>query len=100
MPSWTTSKPWGRRQASTSPELLDDLQEDALARALLGRLDGGVHVRLRHRRGPLGHLVHGVRARPVEDVGPARLLDVGQTVVVHREDAGLELHADAVAGAE
>ena len=51
--------------------LLRDLQEDALAGALLGGLDRGVDVRLRHRGGALRHLVGGL-GTAVDDVGPAR----------------------------
>ena len=99
-PSSPTSRSWRSWPASSGADLLDDLQEDALAGALLGGFDRGVDVGLRNGRRAFGHLVDGVGARPVEDVRPAGLLDVGEPVVVHGEDAGLELHADPVAGAQ
>src|SRR5262245_53208819 len=71
---------------------LVDLDEDALAGALLGRLDD----RFLHATGNVG-----------EALGPARVLEdlvaflhVGETVVEQREHVGSDLFAEAVAGAE
>ena len=77
---------WGRRESS----VVDD--EDALARALLGGLNGGVFV----LRSNGSHAF--LSARSVLDVGA--FFDVGQTVVEQGEDGGSDLLAESIAGAE
>src|SRR5205085_10130741 len=69
-----------------------DLDEDALARALLGRLDHGVIHAVRHRGQALGP------TRVAEDL--VAFLHVGEPVVQQGEHGGGDLLAETVAGAQ
>src|SRR5205807_2840795 len=69
-----------------------DLDEDALARALLGRLDHGVIHAVRHRGQALGP------AGVAEDL--VGFLHVGEPVVQQGEHRGGDLLAETVTGAQ
>src|SRR5581483_11981348 len=91
-----SSKRWSRSTACCSTayfnrELLD-LDEDALAGALLGRLDGGLF----HPRGNVGQALGPTGF--AEDL--VAFLDVGEAVVEQREDRRGDLFAEAVARAQ
>src|SRR3954465_5256559 len=73
-------------------ERLLDLDEDALAGALLGRLDG----RILHTARDVGQALGPTRAG--EDL--CTLLHVGQPIVEQGEDGGRDLFTESVAGAE
>src|SRR3954470_7457773 len=80
------------RRGATGPRVLLDLDEDALAGALLGGLDHGVELAV----GDVGQT--GGAARVREHL--LALLDVGQAIVEQGEHVRGDLFAESVAGAE
>src|SRR5262245_44446293 len=87
---------WVEDEASSNslgrgPPLLD-LDEDALAGALLGGLDGRFFLTRRHDGEAFG------AAWITEDL--VAFLDIGEAVVEEGEDVGGDLFAEPVAGAE
>ena len=72
------------------------LYEDALARALFGRLNDGIHLVIREARETLGTL--SVPFRCGENL--LALAHIGESVIEEDEDIGSNLFANSISGAE